>query len=110
MKYTAPKETKYTMTRYEKKKVERLRRISILKELPFIEWTDYEYEDLVYEYIIYLGINSYKKSELSITDFLHTGLYEDYSLYENLKCNTVEPFKTKCPKIKKLKLKRNNDG
>ena len=48
MKYHAKKETIDTMTKYERLSIEKLRKISILKNLPLKEWTNLELEDLIY--------------------------------------------------------------
>ena len=45
MKYHAKKDTIYTLTRYERKSIEKLRKISILKKIPFEEWTILELKD-----------------------------------------------------------------
>lgn len=103
MRYKAKKDTKCTMTRYEKKVVKRLRKISILKNIPLRKWTAYEMEDLNDEYFIYSIFNKEKK--ISIKQFLEDGLYENYSVYENLKSNTLEPVIEK-PSNKKIKLKK----
>ena len=103
MKYKAKKDTKYTITRYEKKVVKRLRKISILKNIPIEEWTAYEIENLKNEYFIYSLFN--KEDKISIKQFLENGLYEHYSVYENLKANTLEPVIER-PSNKKIKLKK----
>lgn len=105
MNYTAPKDTIYTITKYEKEKLGRLRKISILKNLPFEEWTSSEYADLETNYFIYININGYDKNDLSITKFLHNGLYESHSEYEELKSNTLDPVKPNMHRKKRLKLK-----
>lgn len=53
MKYYAKKETIYTTTKYEKLSKGKLRKISILKNIPFKEWSNLELEDLIMEYEIY---------------------------------------------------------
>lgn len=103
MIYKAKKDTKYTMTRYELKVVKRLRRISILKNIPMEKWTIYEREDLINEHFIYSIFNKEKK--ISIKQFLEDGLYEHYSVYENLKSNTLEPVIEKTTN-KKIKFKK----
>ena len=103
MIYKAKKDTKCTMTRYEKKVIKRLRKISILKNIPLRKWTAYEMEDLKNEYFIYSIFN--KEKRISIKQFLEDGLYEHYSVYENLKANTLEPVIEKTTN-KKIKLKK----
>lgn len=103
MIYKAKKDTKCTMTRYEKKVIKRLRKISILKNIPLRKWTAYEMEDLKNEYFIYSIFN--KEKRISIKQFLEDGLYEHYSVYENLKSNTLKPVIEKTTN-KKIKLKK----
>ena len=107
MIYHAKKETIDTMTKYEKKEIQRLRKISILKNLPLKEWTNLELEDLIYEYEIYYIFTRVKEVPVSIHEFLHKGLYEHFSMYENLKSVELNPKIIKFKKVKSIKLKKN---
>ena len=108
MIYHAKKETIDTMTRYERLSYEKLRKISILKKLPFKEWTSYELEDLIYEYDIYYKFTRLKEFPISIHEFLNKGLYEHFSMYENLKSIELNPKIIKFKKGKFIKLKKIN--
>ena len=103
MKYVAKKDTKFMMTRYERKVVKRLRRISILKNIPLRKWTAYEMEDLKNEYDLYSIFH--KDENISLKQFLEDGIYEDISVYENLKSNSQEPVVV-TPSNKRFRLKK----
>lgn len=107
MKYHAKKETIDTMTKYERLSIEKLRKISILKNLPLKEWTNLELEDLIYEYEIYYIFTRVKEVPVSIHEFLHKSLYEHFSMYENLKSVELNPKIIKFKKVKSIKLKKN---
>ena len=100
-------ETIDTMTKYERLSIEKLRKISILKNLPLKEWTNLELEDLIYEYEIYYIFTRVKEVPVSIHEFLHKGLYEHFSMYENLKSVELNPKIIKFKKVKSIKLKKN---
>lgn len=92
MKYLAKKDTIYTMTKYERKTVGRLRKISILKSLPFSEWTVWELEDFINEYEIFYWFNKSNGNIVSPYQFLNNGIYEEKSVYEKYKSNSLKPY------------------
>lgn len=67
-----------------KSKYSKLRKVSILRNLPYEEWTKEELLDLIEEYDFYIMIeNSKRKTRyLSISEFATNGEYERYSLFE----------------------------
>lgn len=76
------------LSKYEKEQFKKLRKISILKEIPFRQWTKWELVDLIEEYNLFyiLHCKTFKNEEpLSISEFVYTGKYEERSLFENLK-------------------------
>lgn len=107
MKYHAKKDTINTLTKYERLSIGKLRKISILKKIPLKEWTSLELEDLIYEYEIYFVFARLQESPVSIREFLHNGLYEHFSMYENLKSKELNPKIIKFKKVKSIKLKTN---
>lgn len=70
--------------KYYKNKYRKLRKVSILRNLPYEEWTKEELLDLIEEYDFYIMIeNSKRKTRyLSISEFATNGEYERYSLFE----------------------------
>lgn len=106
MNYNAKKETIYTMTRYERKKIEKLRKISILKHIPFNEWTSWELKDLIEEYELYFGLSLIYGSPVSLYQFLYNGIYEEESIYEELKSNVLKSSVVESKNIKSVKLKK----
>ena len=106
MIYHAKKETIDTMTRYERLSYKRLRKISILKNLPLKDWTNFELEDLIYEYDIYFLFAKINEIPVSIREFLHNGLYEYNSMFEELKSSELKPQTIKSKKLKSIKLKK----
>ena len=70
--------------KYYKNKYSKLRKVSILKNLPYEEWSKEELLDLIEEHDFYIMIeNSKNKTRyFSITDFATNGEYERYSLFE----------------------------
>lgn len=70
--------------KYYKNKYRKLRKVSILKNLPYEEWTKEELLDLIEEHDFYIMIeNSKRKTRyLSISEFATNGEYERYSLFE----------------------------
>jgi len=76
------------LTEEEKKfynnKYKNLRKVSILKNIPFEKWSKEELLDLIEEYDFYIMIeNSKNKARyLSISEFATDGEYERYSLFE----------------------------
>ena len=106
MKYHAKKETIDTMTKYERLSIEKLRKISILKNLPLKEWTNLELEDLIYEYEIYFQFSRIKDKPVSINEFLYNGLYEYNSMFEELKSSELNQQTIKSQKLKSIKLKK----
>lgn len=69
---------------YYKNKYRKLRKVSILRNLPYEEWTKEELLDLIEEHDFYIMIeNSKRKTRyLSISEFATNGEYERYSLFE----------------------------
>lgn len=69
---------------YYKNKYSKLRKVSILKNLPYEEWSKEELLDLIEEHDFYMMIqNSKNKTRyFSISDFATNGEYERYSLFE----------------------------
>lgn len=67
-----------------KSKYSKLRKVSILRNLPYEEWTKEELLDLIEEHDFYIMIeNSKRKTRyLSISEFATNGEYERYSLFE----------------------------
>lgn len=106
MIYHAKKETIDTMTKYEKKEIQRLRKISILKGIPFNKWTSFELENLIYEYEIYFQFSRIKDKPVSINEFLYNGLYEYNSMFEELKSSELNQQTIKSQKLKSIKLKK----
>lgn len=70
--------------KYYKNKYSKLRKVSILKKLPYEEWSKEELLDLIEEHDFYMMIqNSKNKTRyFSISDFATNGEYERYSLFE----------------------------
>ena len=70
--------------KYYKYKYRKLRKVSILRNLPYEEWTKEELLDLIEEHDFYIMIeNSKRKTRyLSISEFATNGEYERYSLFE----------------------------
>ncbi|MBE5820881.1 MAG: hypothetical protein E7310_08820 [Clostridiales bacterium] len=70
--------------KYYKNKYSKLRKVSILKNLPYEEWSKEELLDLIEEHDFYMMIqNSKNKTRyFSISDFATNGEYERYSLFE----------------------------
>lgn len=70
--------------KYYKNKYGKLRKVSILKNLPYEEWSKEELLDLIEEHDFYIMIeNSKNKTKyFSISDFATNGEYERYSLFE----------------------------
>ena len=106
MRYHARKDTIYTMTKYERMMVERLRKISILKELPFEKWTNWELQNLIDEYEIYFRFCRCKETPVSLYEFLYKGIYEKLSLDEELKPTFIKSNEPGVNKIKSIKLKK----
>ena len=106
MKYLAKKDTIYTMTRYERKVVGRLRKISILKNLPFSEWSVWELDDFINEYEIFYLFNKSSGNTVSLYQFLHKGIYEEKSVYENYKSNSLKPYIPNFNNKRNIKLRR----
>jgi len=69
---------------YYKNKYSKLRKVSILKNLPYEEWSKEELLDLIEEHDFYMMIQNSKNktSYFSISDFTTNGEYERYSLFE----------------------------
>lgn len=107
MKYHAKKETIDTITKYERVSFKKLRKISILKNIPLKEWTSLELEDFIYEYDIYYLFTRLREVPVSIREFLHNGLYEECSMYEKLKSSELDSKVVKFQKKKSIKLNRN---
>ena len=108
MNYYAKKETIYTTTKYEKLSKGKLRKISILKNIPFKEWSNLELEDLIMEYEIYFLFIKPQELPVSILEFLRNGLYENESLFEELKSSELDSQMIQSSKIKSIKLKKIN--
>lgn len=106
MNYYAKKETIYTMTKYERKEIKRLRKISILKKIPFNEWTSWELKDLIEEYELYFRLSQIYDSPVSLYQFLYSGIYEEESIYEELKSNVLKSNVVESKNIKSIKLKK----
>ncbi len=106
MRYYARKNTIYTMTRYERKMIERLRKISVLKELSFDNWTNLELQNLIDEYEIYFQFCRIKETPVSLYEFLYEGIYEKLSLDEELKSTFLKSNEPGVNKIKSIKLKK----
>lgn len=70
--------------KFYKNKYKNLRKVSILKNIPFEEWSKEELLDLIEEHDFYIMIeNSKNKTRyFSISDFATNGEYERYSLFE----------------------------
>ena len=107
MRYTAKKDTILTMTKYEKLTVKRLRKVSILKNIQFNEWSTYELADLIDEYEIYYRINKIFENPVSIYEFLYSGIYEEKSVYEELKSDVLKSDVFESKNVKSIKLKKN---
>ena len=60
-----------------------------------------------YRISIYYIFTRVKEVPVSIHEFLHKGLYEHFSMYENLKSVELNPKIIKFKKIKSIKLKKN---
>ena len=97
---------KIVYTKYEKKEIQRLRKISILKGIPFNKWTSFELENLIYEYEIYFQFSRIKDKPVSINEFLYNGLYEYNSMFEELKSSELNQQTIKSQKLKSIKLKK----
>ena len=106
MKYHAKKDTIYTLTRYERKSIEKLRKISILKKIPFEEWTIWELKDMIEEYELYFRFSKIFDEPVSLYQFLYSGIYEEKSLYEELKSEKLKPNEFELKKLKSIKLKK----
>ena len=106
MRYYARKNTIYTMTRYERKMIERLRKISVLKELSFDNRTNLELQNLIDEYEIYFQFCRIKETPVSLYEFLYEGIYEKLSLDEELKSTFLKSNEPGVNKIKSIKLKK----
>lgn len=106
MRFTAKIDTIYTITRYERKQVGMLRKVSILKNIPFHEWTGWEVEDLITTYDIYFIARREREMPLPLYQFLRDGEYERLSPYEELKSNSPEPYQPKKEITRTIKLKR----
>lgn len=67
-----------------KNKYSKLRKVSILRNLPYEEWTKEELLDLIEEHDFYIMIENSKRRTryLSISEFATNGEYERYSLFE----------------------------
>lgn len=73
-------------SKYDIMKYRKLRKISILMELPFEKWTKRELLDLIQEYDLWYMIQlAYNKSICRISKFVYYGEYERFSLCEELK-------------------------
>ena len=70
--------------KYYKNKYRKLRKVSILRNLPYEEWTKEELLDLIEEHDFYIMIENSKRKtrHLSISEFATNGEYERYSLFE----------------------------
>lgn len=88
MKYFSKYRVTDRLSKYEIEQIRKLRKISILKDIPFREWRKCELINLIEEYNLFyiLHCKTFKNEEpLSISEFVYTGKYEGMSLYENLK-------------------------
>ena len=109
MKYYSRKETIDTMTKYERKTIERLRKIEILKKIPLNEWTSWELYDLIFDYEIYFLIcNSNNDKPVSIYKYLYSGIYEKKSVYEDLKSDVLKSDIFESKNVKSIKLQKFN--
>lgn len=88
IKYFAKYKITDRLTKFETDRIRRLRKISVLMNLPFTEWNKWELIDLIEEYNFFYTIHCKElrnEIPLSIAEFLYSGKYEDISLFERLK-------------------------
>lgn len=88
VKYFAKYRVTDRLSKFEKERFKRLRKISKLKNLPLTQWSKWELIDLIKEYNLFYTIHCKAlKNEipLSIDEFIYFGRYENESLFEELK-------------------------